>query len=379
MTGGPVASSGTGGRLLGRGRGVARAANYYRLMPASIAIGSRRVGGGAPCLVIAEAGVNHDGDPELAVELVRAAARAGADAVKFQLFAADRLATDAAPTAPYQARATGTRGQQELLRALELPAAELARVAEAAAAAGILFLASAFDDESVDALARLGAPALKIASPDLVNPFLLEHAARTGLPLLVSTGMSDLAEVRTALRLLDAAGARELVLLHCVSSYPAEAEDANLRALAALAELGHPVGFSDHTLGTEVALAAVALGAAVLEKHFTLDRSRTGPDHAASLEPGELAELVAAVRRVESALGDGIKRPVAAELANRESVRRSIAAARDVAAGERLERAMLTALRPATAIPALEVDRVVGRTARRAIRRGELVAWTDLA
>src|SRR5581483_10267145 len=191
------------GRLLGRGRGVARAANYYRLMPASIAIGSRRVGGGAPCLVIAEAGVNHDGDPELAVELVRAAARAGADAVKFQLFAADRLATDAAPTAPYQARATGTRGQQELLRALELPAAELARVAEAAAAAGILFLASAFDDESVDALARLGAPALKIASPDLVNPFLLEHAARTGLPLLVSTGMSDLAEVRTALRLLD--------------------------------------------------------------------------------------------------------------------------------------------------------------------------------
>ncbi len=347
----------------------------------TVAIGGRVVGPRQPCLVVAEAGVNHDGDLSVALQLVDAAAEAGADAVKFQMFQADRLVAAGAPKAPYQLETTATdESQHEMLARLELGADAHRRLAERASQRGLLFLSAPFDEESLRALVELGVPAIKLPSPDLTNPFLLEAAARSGKPLLVSTGMADLDEVARAMHVLRAAGAREVVLLHCVSSYPADPREANLRAMRTLeSKFGVPVGFSDHTLGTDVALAAVALGAAVLEKHFTLDRTRPGPDHRASLEPGELKQLVRSIRDVEAALGDGEKKPAASEQANRTVVRRSLAARVDLAEGTVLREEFLTALRPATGIAADQLHSVVGRTLRRPVAAGELLDPDALA
>jgi sialic acid synthase SpsE len=347
---------------------------------ATVVIGGRPVGRGAPVYLIAEAGVNHDGKVDQALELVDAAAEAGADAVKFQLFDVDRLVAERTEKAAYQRRADGgSETQDEMLRRLQLGRPAFEAIAARARTRGIVFIASPFDEASVDVLVGLGVPAIKIASPDLVNLPLVAHAAATGLPLIVSTGMADLDETRRAVDTARAAGADDLVVLHCVSAYPARPEDANLAAMATLEEaLGVPVGFSDHTLGTEVAVAAAALGACVIEKHLTLDRSAPGPDHAASLEPREFAELVAQCRRAASAIGDGIKRPVAAELENIAVTRRSVAAADDLAAGSVLTRSALVALRPGTGIPAADLDTLVGRTLVRDVQRFHLLAPEDL-
>jgi N,N'-diacetyllegionaminate synthase len=344
----------------------------------SVTIGRRTIAPGEPCFVIAEAGVNHDGDPERAHALVDAAADAGADAVKFQAFHADDLAAEGAMAAPYQ-RSSGASSQRELLRSLELDAETFASLADHAGKRGLIFIASAFDEMSVEMLDGIGVAAYKIASPDVANPLLLVAVGSRRRPVILSTGTADLAEVETAVGKLTAAGADGLIVLHCTSAYPAPADQSNLRAMTTMEKaLGVPVGFSDHTSGDEIALAAVALGACVLEKHFTLDRSLPGPDHRASLEPGELTLLVARVRRVESALGDGVKAPTAAELENAVLIRRSLAAASDLAAGTVLERAMMTALRPGTGIPAARLDELVGRRLRRAIARHELLDAADL-
>lgn len=328
--------------------------------------------------MIAEAGVNHDGDPERAHALLDAAADAGADAVKFQAFRTDDLVADDAPAAPYQ-REAGAETQRDLLRGLELAPDTFAALARHARERGVVFFASVFDGLSLDALDRIGVDAYKVASPDVANPLLLEAVGSRRRPVILSTGTADLAEVGAAVATLRRVGVRDLVLLQCTSAYPAPADEANLRAMATMREaFGVSVGFSDHTCGDEVALAAVALGASVLEKHLTLDRSLAGPDHAASLEPGELAQLVTRVRTVEAALGDGVKRPTPTELDNARSVRRSLAAATDLAAGTTLERAMLTALRPGTGIPAADIDDVVGRRLRRAVASHELLDPGDL-
>jgi N,N'-diacetyllegionaminate synthase len=342
----------------------------------SVDIAGRAVGPGQPCYVVAEAGVNHNGDAELAVRLVDAAADAGADAIKFQTFSADRLVAADAPKAPYQERAVGDESQRDMLARLELTRADHERLVARCAERGIAFLSSPFDEGSIDLLDELDVAAIKIASPDVVNLPLLEHAAATGRPLLVSTGMATLDEVRAAMGTI---AASPVVLLHCVSAYPAEVEDANLRAIDTLAgEFGVPVGYSDHALGTTVALAAVARGACVLEKHLTLDRSLPGPDHAASLEPAELRELVAAVREIETALGDGVKRAMPSEQPNIVAVRRSVAAACEVAPGTVLERSMLTTLRPATGIAPGRLGELIGRRTRRALHAGELLSESDL-
>ena len=343
-----------------------------------VALGDRLVGLGQPVFVIAEAGVNHNGDVTLAERLIDAAAAAGADAIKFQTFRADDLVAAGAPKAGYQLERTGAdESQLEMLRALELRTAEWERLVERCRARSLAFLSTPFDASSVELLVGLGVPALKIASPDLTNTLLLERAAATGLPLLVSTGMATGDEVEEALHALPEG---RVLLLHCVSAYPAPVEEANLRAIPAMAErFAVPVGYSDHTLGADVPLAAVALGACVVEKHLTLDRSLPGPDHAASMEPDELAELVRSVRAVESALGDGVKRPSPSEEANRPVVRRSLAAARDLAAGTTLEREMLTALRPGTGIAPTRVGEVVGRALVRDVGRGELLDPSMLA
>jgi len=340
----------------------------------------RLVGPGHPCFVIAEAGVNHNGDPELARRLVDVAAEAGADAVKFQTFHAKRLVSPTAPKAAYQRQTTdASESQLEMLRRLELSPAAHRELRDYCRAKGVLFLSTPFDEESADLLDELGVPVFKIGSGEITNHPFLEYVARKGRPIILSTGMSYLGEVDEAYWAIRRAGCGDVVLLHCVTDYPAAPASANLRAMQTLAAaFPAPVGYSDHTPGLEVALAAVALGACVLEKHFTLDRSLPGPDHRASLEPHELKSLVAGIRTVELALGDGIKRPAPAEMGNREVARRSLVAAQAIAPGTVITREMLTAKRPATGIPPTLVDLVVGRTARRPLAAGQFLAWSDL-
>lgn len=330
-----------------------------------------RIGGDARCFVIAEAGVNHGGSLDQALELVEAAASAGADAVKFQTFRADRLATQAARQAPYQTKNLGADGsQREMLRALELDEAAHVALMQRCRERGILFLSSPFDEGSADLLARLGVAAFKTGSGELTNTPFLAHIARKGLPMIVSTGMADMTDVDRAVAAIVGAGSPPLALLHCVSDYPARPEHANLNAMATLGERFRvPVGFSDHTPGSAVAIAAVALGAVILEKHLTLDRNQSGPDHAASLEPDELAGLVGALRAAESALGSEEKRPWPHELLLAEAARKSLVAGRDIAAGETVTREDLVAKRPGSGIAPHRIDELVGRRTLRAIAR----------
>jgi N-acetylneuraminate synthase/N,N'-diacetyllegionaminate synthase len=345
-----------------------------------VRIADRSVGGPNPCFVIAEVGVNHNGDVGLAARLIDAAADAGADAVKFQTFHAEGVAAPEAPKAPYQLRTTDAgESQLEMLRGLELDWDAHVALKERAEKRGLVFLSTPFDLPSVRLLDRLGVAAMKVASPDVTNLPLLEEIGHCGRPVILSTGLAYLAEVEAAVAALRAAGATEIVVLHCVSEYPAPPEGVNLRAMATMREgLRLPVGYSDHTEGSEIALAAVSLGAAAIEKHLTLDRSLPGPDHRSSLEPEELVALVRAVRRVESSFGDGIKAPTAAERQNAPVVRRSLAAADDLPAGVVIERGMLTALRPGTGISPSRVDDVVGRRLRRPVARYELLEADDL-
>ncbi len=337
----------------------------------------RSIGAGVPCFVIAEAGVNHNGDTALAHRLVDVAAEAGADAVKFQSFRAESLASTEARKAAYQVSETGGgESQLEMLQRLELDVGVHEELARHCEECGIIFLSTPFDCGSADLLEKLNVAFFKISSGDLTNIPLLRHIARKRTPIILSTGMSDMDEVAVAVECIAAAGNKEIILLHCVSDYPAPADQANLRAMQAMRErFGFPVGFSDHTLGLEVALAAVALGAAALEKHLTLDRTLPGPDHRVSLEPQEFRELVCKIRIVESALGDGVKQVAASERDNRNLVRRSLFAAVDMPAGTLIREEMLECKRPADGIPASECDSVVGRRVRRSFKVGEKLAW----
>ncbi len=340
-----------------------------------IDIAGRLVGPGYPCLVIAEAGVNHNGRLDLARQLVDVAVQAGADAVKFQTFTAETLATVSAPKARYQADAVGVDGSQyEMLQKLELSSDDHADLAAYCRTKGILFLSSPFDEASADLLQTLGIPAFKIPSGEITNLPLLAHIARKGKPLLISTGMASLGEVEAAVGAVEAAGNKAMALLHCVSAYPADPASVNLRAMGTLAKaFGLPVGYSDHTLGIEVALAAVALGACVIEKHFTLDRRLPGPDHAASAEPHELAALVKGIRTIEAALGDGRKVPAAAEAETAAVARKSLVAVQPIPAGTVLTQELIAARRPGTGLPPAMLPYVLGRRTRCDISPGALL------
>ena len=343
-------------------------------------IASRRIGAGR-CFVIAEAGVNHNGDAAIAARLIDAAARAGADAVKFQTFRAEHVVSADAPKAAYQRATTGeSEGQLDMVRALELPPSSFEALKSHAEGRGILFLSTPFDHDSVDLLHRLGVAAFKIASGEVTNLPLLRHVAALGKPVILSTGMSYLGEVEAAVGALRSSGLDRLALLHCVSNYPADHADVNLRAMATLrAAFAVPVGYSDHTTGIAVALAAAARGAAVLEKHFTLDRALPGPDHRASLEPAELSAMVAGIRTVESALGDGIKAPRPQEADTRLVARRSLFVRAPIAADQRFEAGHLIALRPAGGIGPEQIDSVIGRRALRGLVSGDRLDWRDVA
>lgn len=340
-----------------------------------VRLGSRLVGDGRTCFVIAEAGVNHNGSLSLAHELVDAAAEAGADAVKFQTFQAEALVTPSAPKAGYQQRTTDVdESQLDMLRRLELSLDDHRTLQQRCRASGIQFLSTPFDEASADALEALGVPAFKISSGDLTNTPFLRRVARKGRPMLISTGMATLDEVAAAVRAVEGEGLQEIVLLQCTSAYPADPRDANLRAMATMRDaFGVPVGFSDHTPGLEVALAAVALGASVLEKHLTTDRRLPGPDHLASLEPAQFAALVRGVRTVEAALGDGRKTPADAERDVSQVARKSLVAARPLAAGERLTDAAVAIRRPGTGLAPDRRADVIGRRARVDIAAGTLL------
>lgn len=329
-------------------------------------------------LIIAEAGVNHNGNPEMARELVRAAAQAGADIVKFQTFVASRITAAHAPKAAYQKATTGeAESQQEMIARLELSRADHEALIEESAKAGIGFLSTGFDAESLDMLVELGIDRIKVPSGEITNLPLLRHMASKRLPVILSTGMATLGEIEDAIRVFEEDGIprSQITVLHCNTEYPTPMEDVNLPVMASIrAAFGVEVGYSDHTMGIELPIAAVALGATVIEKHLTLDRSLPGPDHRASLEPDEFTEMVRAIRNIEQAMsGDGIKRPSPSEARNRPIARKSIVAARTIATGEPFTTENLGTKRPGTGISPMRWDEVIGKRAARAFKADELI------
>jgi N,N'-diacetyllegionaminate synthase len=328
-------------------------------------------------LIIAEAGVNHNGNPALAKQLIDVAAQAGADLVKFQTFSAARLATRAAPKADYQSQRTGNKeSQYEMLCLLELSVEMHRDLIAHCLTRNIGFFSTGFDIESVDMLVTLGQERFKIPSGEITNLPYLRHIGRLGKAVILSTGMATLGEIEAAIDALERAGTprASITVLHCTTEYPTPMAEVNLRAMQSIqAAFGVKVGYSDHTSGIEVAIAAVAMGATVIEKHFTLDRNLPGPDHKASLEPAELKAMVAGIRNIELALGDGIKRLTPSEAKNKPVARKSLVARCEIKAGDIFSPENITAKRPGTGISPIRWDEVVGRSAPRDFASDELI------
>jgi N,N'-diacetyllegionaminate synthase len=328
-------------------------------------------------LIIAEAGVNHNGDLALAKQLIDVAAEAGADLVKFQTFSADRLVTRRAKKADYQTQTTGSiETQHQMLSRLELSAEMHQALIAHCAARGIGFFSTGFDNESVDFLVSLGQNHFKIPSGEITNLPYLRHIGKFGKAVILSTGMATLGDIEATIAVLGQAGTpRSLItVLHCTTEYPTPMTEVNLRAMQSIqAAFGVAVGYSDHTPGIEVAIAAAALGATVIEKHFTIDRNLPGPDHKASLEPDELKAMVSAIRNIEIALGDGIKRLTPSEVRNKPVARKSLVASKAIKAGEVLSTENITTKRPGTGISPMNWDVVMGRKAVRDFAEDELI------
>lgn len=341
---------------------------------------------GSPTIV-AEIGVNHNGDPELARKMVDAAAACGADVVKFQIFLTEKLVGREVGLVAYQERNLaaaldpdpGSRrgrslSQFEMIKALELAHSDVAGLFRHCAAKGVRFLSSVGEADSVDFLIGLGVDTIKVASGDLTNLKLLRHIAGTGSAVWLSTGMATLGEVERAVLTLEKAGCEKITLFHCTTNYPTPYEEVNLRAIDTLRmAFGYPVGYSDHTLGLEVALGATALGAVAIEKHFTLDHNLPGPDHRASMTPGDFAAMVSAVRNLTRALGRGRKEPAASELAIRERVRKSLVAAVSISKGTVVKPEMLATLRTGRGLAPTMEELLIGARTRRAIEPGEVL------
>lgn len=324
--------------------------------------------------IIAEAGVNHNGSPELAYKLIDAAKEAGADCIKFQTFRSVNLVSKSAQKADYQKNTTGNGSQAEMLQKLEFPYDIFLKLKEYCDQIGICFLSTPFDHESIEFLNTIDMPFWKIPSGEVTNLPYLVALAQTGKPVVMSTGMCDMVEIEAAIKVLRDHGTKEIKLLHCNTEYPTPFEDVNLKAMQTMRDsFGIEVGYSDHTKGIEVPVAAVALGAGMIEKHFTLDRNMEGPDHKASLEPGELKAMVEAIRNIEKALGDGIKRPSKSEKANRPVARKSIVAKKNIMAGEILTKENLTAKRPGNGISPMRWNEVLETRAIREFVEDELI------
>jgi N,N'-diacetyllegionaminate synthase len=327
--------------------------------------------------IIAEAGVNHNGDIEIAKQLIDAAADAGADVVKFQTFKADRQVTRDAKKADYQNQTTDRKeSQHEMLRRLELSTEMHHELIAHCAIRNIVFLSTGFDIESVDLLRSLGQDSFKIPSGEITNLPYLRHIGQFGKSVILSTGMATMGDIESAIEAIEQAGTgrANITVLHCTTEYPTPMAEVNLRAMQSIHNaFGVAVGYSDHTSGIEVAIAAVALGATVIEKHFTLDCSLPGPDHKASLEPSELKAMIAAIRNIEVAMGDGIKRLTPSELRNKPIARKSLVASQTIKAGDTFSAQNITAKRPGTGVSPMRWDEVVGRIASRDYTIDELI------
>lgn len=331
-------------------------------------------------LIIAEAGVNHNGDINLAKKLIDAAVDAGADLVKFQTFNAEHLTTYSAPKADYQFLGTDTKeSQYEMLRKLELTEAMHRELIAYCAELGIGFFSTGFDVDSIDMLVRLGQNLFKIPSGEITNLPYLRHIGQLNKFIILSTGMSNMEEIEEAIDVLVSSGTlrSKITVLHCTTSYPAPICDVNLRAMQGIKnKLNIDVGYSDHTLGIEIPIAAAALGATVIEKHFTIDRNLPGPDHKASLLPAELKAMVVGIRNIEDALGNGIKRLMPSEIGNRTIARKSIVARQSIQNGEVFTQNNLTTKRPGSGISPMKWDQILGRTADRDYFADELIDET---
>ncbi|MEO0445087.1 MAG: N-acetylneuraminate synthase family protein [Verrucomicrobiota bacterium] len=330
--------------------------------------------------MIAEAGVNHGGSLETACELASAAAKAGADAVKIQTFRAERVVSEDAPKAKYQLASTDPQESQlAMLQKLVFPEEGYPELMQHCAELGIEFLSTPYNEEDVDFLVSVGVQRLKLASISCAEPHFIRYAARTGLPLILSTGMATLGEIETAVRAAEDAGDLDLVLLQCTTNYPSSISDANLLAMRTIRDaFGLPTGYSDHTENDTACIAAIALGAEMIEKHLTLDRSAEGPDHACSEDPKGFARLVQRIRETELSLGSAIKRPSEVELANMPGMRRSLVARQDLSAGDLLREEDLTLKRPASGLSPVLVGELVGRRLRAPVARGEFLTWSHL-
>jgi N,N'-diacetyllegionaminate synthase len=342
-----------------------------------VSIQKHTIGEGQRCFIIAEAGVNHNGEMRLAKKLIDAAQVAGADAIKFQTFVTSNLVTRTAGKAAYQTEHDpGTSSQFEMLQKLELSEENFFELSRYAKKKGILFLSTAFDLDSIGILSRIGVPAFKIPSGEITNLPYLKEIALMHKPVILSTGMSTIADIQEALSCLKRNGCSEIILLHCTSSYPAPLSSVNLRVIATLRQqFGIPVGYSDHTEGIVIPIAAAALGACILEKHLTIDRNLSGPDHMASIEPENFTQMVTAVREVECALGTGEKQPQECEMENRRIARKSIVAAVTIPAGIRLTPAMLAIKRPGTGIEPKHLEQVIGKQAKSEIKMDSVISW----
>lgn len=337
----------------------------------AIEVAGRLIGAGHSVFVIAEIGVNHNGDVNLARALIDTAADCGADAVKLQTFSTRRLVTETAEKAEYQHR-DASASQAEMLARLELSEADHILLKAHAENRGLIFLSTPFDEGSADLLERLDVAAFKVSSGDLTHLPLLRHMARKGRPMLISTGMATLAEVETAVEAIESVGNSRILIFHCVSAYPTDPADANLRAIPTMARaFPHPIGWSDHTVDDAVGWAAVALGACAVEKHITLDRDMAGPDHAASADPEQFCRYVEGIRVVDAALGDGRKQPRPVEAGVARVARRSLTAIRQIPEGEIIRDEDIAALRPAGGLRPDERSVVIGRKATRTIMIGE--------
>jgi len=348
----------------------------------SILIGDRAVGPGSPAYVIAEAGSNHNRDLDTAKKLIEVAAEAGADAVKFQTYTAEGMYSRSTPSMSYLSDDNLLRDSESvwgLIKRIEMPWEWHGELAEHAQRFAIDFLSTPFEEKAVDALEEVGVKAYKIASYEVNHLPLIERCAKTGKPLLISTGMASLGDIERALDVVNGLGYDAVALLHCAINYPPSFDDLNLRAIQTLrGAFDVPVGWSDHTLGHTADVVAVALGASLVEKHFTLSRSQDGPDHGFALEPAELSGMVAAIREAEASLGSTVKRVTEAEGEMYRLGRRSLVAARDIAAGARLARDDIAVKRPGTGIPVHELHAVVGRHAGRDIPADEVLTWQDI-
>ena len=350
-------------------------------MHTSFSIEGRKIGGDAPVFIIAEAGVNHNGDETLAIKLIDAAVEAGADCVKFQNFRASDLVLGSAVMADYQKRNLGVDGRQlEMLKALEISPEAIVRLKAYCARRGIVFMSTPYSHQDVEDLVAAGVSSFKLASIHCAEPAFVRFVAAKGKPIVLSTGMCTLAEVDRAVAAHVATGNASLALLQCTTDYPSEARDANLLAMQKMGRMFPAApGYSDHTAGSTVAIAAVALGAKVIERHLTLDTSMPGPDHAASLDPKQFADYVAALRTTEAALGSDWKQPAAGEIKNKNVMRRCLVLREAREQGHRLTEADFTFMRPLEAgVAVQDIECVSGLTLRRAKGKGEPLTWDDV-